>query len=178
MNKREKELKEVKDLYNEVKEADKIVEYQRGRTGGKKDNKVTPIVKPKSKDAREVLDGMDVSMVSPSERYDYAFQISKKLEALSEDANTLSDSDLPIDVIYDSSQSNLPIQSEPTIHDRFRKYILQVSSGYLRDLSYADAMVMLRWMENKTGHTIPINYSCGNCVMDLVKMFSRLEEKK
>lgn len=62
-----------------------------------------------------------------------------------------------------------------TIHDKFRVYINQCKGGYLRELSYADSMEILRYCEKKSGKTIPINYGCGSCMMDLVKLFSNYE---
>lgn len=73
-----------------------------------------------------------------------------------------------------TSMTTLP-EIKESIHDRYRKYINMVNNGYLRDLSYEDAMVMLRWMERKINHNIPMNYSCGNCMFDLVKMFKNME---
>lgn len=63
------------------------------------------------------------------------------------------------------------------IHDKYRKYIYQVESGYLRGLEYGEAMDILRWMEKKVGHNIPINYSCSSCMIDLVKRFAAMEKK-
>lgn len=62
-----------------------------------------------------------------------------------------------------------------SIHDKFRVYISQYKSGYLRGLSYADAMEILRYCEKKIGKPIPIDYGCGSCMMGLIKTFSNYE---
>lgn len=62
-------------------------------------------------------------------------------------------------------------------HDKYRKYLDMVNSGYIRDISYEEAMDMLRWCEKRVGRTIPFTFSCGSCLYDLVQLFSRLEKK-
>lgn len=66
---------------------------------------------------------------------------------------------------------------EPTIYDKFEKYMSQVSSGYLTGLNYSDAMEILRYCESKMNINIPLNMSCGVCLMDLMKLFMRLKDK-
>lgn len=69
------------------------------------------------------------------------------------------------------------ITKELTIFDKYRKYINMANSNYLHDLSYGDAMSMLRYIEKQVGHNISFSMSCPSCVIDLVKMFGRLEKK-
>ena len=64
-----------------------------------------------------------------------------------------------------------------SIHDKYRKYLNMYKAGYLRDITYAESMEILRWMESKLNRTIPINYSCGHCMFELIKMFASLENK-
>jgi hypothetical protein len=64
---------------------------------------------------------------------------------------------------------------EQTIHDKYRKYINQAKSNFIRDLNYASIMEILRWVEKKTGRTMPINTSCSACIIQLIKIFSSLE---
>ena len=70
---------------------------------------------------------------------------------------------------------SIPLSQEVSLHDKYRKYINMVKEGYLRGLSYEQAMEMLRWIEKVTGKGFPINYSCGTCMVDLVKRFAMLE---
>ena len=65
--------------------------------------------------------------------------------------------------------------TEPTIHDKYRKYILQVQENYINGLTYSEAMEMLRWCEDKIGRSIGLNMSCSSCMIDLIKMFKNLE---
>lgn len=79
-----------------------------------------------------------------------------------------------------SAEQNIELFSEPvkepTIHDKYREHINQAKNGYLRGFEYPMAMEVLRWCERVNGHQIPLNMSCGSCLLDLVKMFSRLEK--
>lgn len=68
-----------------------------------------------------------------------------------------------------------PVVSEPTIFDKYRKYINQVKDNYISGLEYSDAIAILRYTENALNKTIPMNTSCPQCMMDLVRIFSRLE---
>jgi hypothetical protein len=66
-------------------------------------------------------------------------------------------------------------QMEETIHDKYRKHIEQVTSGYCR-LDAGQAIEILRWCESKLGKNIPMNLSCGTCILDLMRLFIRLEK--
>jgi hypothetical protein len=88
----------------------------------------------------------------------------------------------PIKVSTDTVATNSEIQNIRqgennvfTIHDKYRKYKGMVNSGYIRGLTTAEAMEMLRWTENKLNKTLPINHGCGSCMLDLVVNFFRLE---
>ena len=67
---------------------------------------------------------------------------------------------------------------EQTIFDEYRKFIDQANAGYIHNLQYSDAMKMLRYVEKIIGHNISFSMSCPACMIDLVKMFGRLENKK
>lgn len=69
------------------------------------------------------------------------------------------------------------VVKEPTIFDKYRKHINTSNDGYVRDLTYPKAMEMLRYVEKHTNRKMGLNMSCGACVVDLVKMFGRLENK-
>lgn len=64
---------------------------------------------------------------------------------------------------------------EPTIYDKYDKYIKEVELGYLSSVSYAEAMEILRYCESKMNINIPLNMSCGSCIMDLIKLFIRIK---
>ena len=66
---------------------------------------------------------------------------------------------------------------EPTIFDRYRNHINTVKEGYLKKLTYEEAMDMLRYIQKHTGHQLGLNMSCGNCLIELVQIFMRLEKK-
>lgn len=78
------------------------------------------------------------------------------------------------DLAFELGESKVEVKTE-TIHDKYRKHINTANSGYLTGLDYSSAMEMLRWMESKTNRTIPINFSCGVCMIDMVKMFANME---
>ena len=64
-----------------------------------------------------------------------------------------------------------------TIFDKYREYIQQANDGYVRGLKYEQAMEMLRYVEKHTNRKMGLNMNCASCVVDLIKMFSRLENK-
>lgn len=64
-----------------------------------------------------------------------------------------------------------------TIHDKYCKHINTAKDGYITGLSYEGAMEMLRYCEAKLNNRIGLNMSCAGCVLDLVIMFARLEDK-
>ena len=72
----------------------------------------------------------------------------------------------------------IEVVKEPTIFDTYRKYINMANSNYIHDLQYGDAMKILRYIEREIGHNISFSMSCPSCIIDLVKMFSRLENNK
>lgn len=68
-------------------------------------------------------------------------------------------------------------QKTESIHDKYRKYINQVQSNFLHGLQYGDSIQILRWVEKKTGHSMPLNTNCATCMINLIKLFANLEEK-
>lgn len=71
----------------------------------------------------------------------------------------------------------IPEPKQETIHDKYRLYINQANSGFLRGCEYPYLMEMLRFVESKIGHNLALNMQCPACLIDLVKMFARLEDK-
>lgn len=69
------------------------------------------------------------------------------------------------------------VNKKPTIFDKHRRHINTVKEGYLKKLSYEDAMDMLRYIQKHTGHQLGLNMSCSNCLIELVQIFMRLEKK-
>lgn len=65
----------------------------------------------------------------------------------------------------------------PTIFDKYRKHIDTVKEGYLKKLSYAEAIEMLRYIQKNTNHKLGLNMSCSNCLVELVQIFASLEGK-
>lgn len=64
-----------------------------------------------------------------------------------------------------------------TIFDKHRKHINTVKEGYLKKLTYAEAIEILRYVQKETGHKLGLNMSCSNCLVELVEIFMRLEDK-
>lgn len=64
---------------------------------------------------------------------------------------------------------------EQEIYTKYRKWINQANSGFLRDCPYGDLMEMLRHVERVRGHSIPMNFSCGECKIQIVQLFSSVE---
>lgn len=64
----------------------------------------------------------------------------------------------------------------PTIFDKYRKHIDTVKEGYLKKLTYAEAIEMLRYIQKNTNHKLGLNMSCANCLVELVQIFSNLEK--
>lgn len=63
------------------------------------------------------------------------------------------------------------------IFDKYRKYINTVKDGYLRNIDYESAMEMLRYIEKRRSIKLGLNMNCASCMIELVSMFSRLEDK-
>ena len=70
-----------------------------------------------------------------------------------------------------------PVKKELTIFDKYRKHIDTVKEGYLKNLTYEEAMEMLRYIQKETHHQLGLNMSCSNCLIELVQIFMRLENK-
>ena len=76
-----------------------------------------------------------------------------------------------------SNEKPKVVKEKPTIFDKHRKHINTVKEGYLKKLTYEEAMDMLRYIQKHTGHQLGLNMSCGNCLIELVQIFMRLEKK-
>lgn len=64
----------------------------------------------------------------------------------------------------------------PTIFDKYRKHIDTAKEGYLKKITYAEAIEMLRYIQKNTNHKLGLNMSCSNCLIELVQIFSSLEK--
>lgn len=71
----------------------------------------------------------------------------------------------------------IPEPYEPTIHDKYRTLIDKANSGYLTGYQFADLVAMAHWIEAKLNRGIAVNFQCPVCLIDLVQMFGRMEEK-
>lgn len=84
------------------------------------------------------------------------------------------------DVIIEEMNKSSIIEDkivEPTIYDKYARYIEQANSGYLVGLSYNNKLEILQYCEEKIGAKMPMNLNCGVCVIDLIKLFVRLKDK-
>ena len=66
---------------------------------------------------------------------------------------------------------------EPTIFDKYRHYIEQVKSNYIRGMTHAEAMEIHRYCEKKLNRQLSIDTSCSKCMLDRIKMFASFEKK-
>jgi len=62
------------------------------------------------------------------------------------------------------------------IYEKYNHYIIQSRSNYLNGIQHAEVMEILRYCEKVLNRTIPINASCSNCILDIVKLFDRLKK--
>ena len=68
------------------------------------------------------------------------------------------------------------IPKEKTLHDKYRRHVETAKEGYLRDIKYAEAVEILRYVQEKTGHKLGLNMNCASCLLSLVKTFANLEK--
>jgi hypothetical protein len=63
-----------------------------------------------------------------------------------------------------------------TIFDKYREFINQSKSGYVKGLGYESAMEILRYCEKVLNKKMSMTFSCGICLFNLVKTFAKLEK--
>lgn len=86
--------------------------------------------------------------------------------------------DKPVEVeVVKEVKEDVKEDVKPTIFDKYREDIQRANDGYVRGLKYEQAMEMLRYVEKHTNRKMGLNMNCASCVVDLIKMFSRLENK-
>lgn len=79
-----------------------------------------------------------------------------------------------IEVVKVVKEEVTPIS--PTIFDKYREHIETAKEGYLRNIQYAEAVEILRYVQDKTGHKLGLSMSCSSCLLSLVKTFANLEK--
>ena len=79
--------------------------------------------------------------------------------------------------IEDAIVNKEEVVKEVTIFDKYRTIINEANADYLMHYQYADLVDILRYTEKFYGHNIQLKLQCSSCIIDLVKMFSRLEKK-
>ena len=65
---------------------------------------------------------------------------------------------------------------EETIFSKYRHHIDTAKEGYLKKITYGEAIDMLRYIQKNTNHKLGLNMSCSNCLIELVQIFSSLEK--
>lgn len=80
--------------------------------------------------------------------------------------------DLSIDIPLVQQIEQIP---EPTIYDKYNTQITEYIKNGTTQLTYAQAMEILRYCERKIGSQIPINMSCQSCVDDMFGLFVKLK---
>ncbi len=63
-----------------------------------------------------------------------------------------------------------------TLFDKYRNHIETAKEGYLRNIQYPEAVEILRYVQDKTGHKLGLNMSCASCLLSLVQTFANLEK--
>ena len=61
------------------------------------------------------------------------------------------------------------------IHDKYREYINQAKSGYVRGISYTEFLEIVQWISKTIGRDIASDWNCPNCVINTLKNFAQLE---
>jgi len=51
----------------------------------------------------------------------------------------------------------------------------QYENACLYSYTHGDLMDILRYIERKVGHSIPLDTSCSSCVMDLLRLFKNFK---
>lgn len=69
-------------------------------------------------------------------------------------------------------------KNEPTIFDRYRKYILTARDGYVREWRMSEIEEIKAYVEKKTKTKFNLNVNCSYCIIDLINSFSRLDVSK
>jgi hypothetical protein len=59
---------------------------------------------------------------------------------------------------------------------RHKEHIKRAKLDYTRDITYAESMEILTYIEKKLGRNIPLNHSCPQCVLDVYKLFIRITD--
>lgn len=66
---------------------------------------------------------------------------------------------------------------EKSIFDIYRVHINNAKNKIVRNLEYGDAMIILRFIQEKTNQNLGLNMSCGSCMLNLLEIFASLEGK-
>ena len=66
----------------------------------------------------------------------------------------------------------------PTIFDKYRHYIKQANSNYIQGIKYPEIMEIHRYCERTLKKQLSLDTSCGYCVLNRIKLFASLENKK
>lgn len=63
------------------------------------------------------------------------------------------------------------------IHDKYREYVNQAKSGYVRGITYTEFLEIVQWISRTIGRDIASDWNCPNCVINTLKNFAQLEPK-
>lgn len=66
---------------------------------------------------------------------------------------------------------------EKSIFDIYRVHINNAKNKIVRNLEYSDAMIILRFIQEKTNQNLGLNMNCGSCMLNLLEIFASLEGK-
>lgn len=65
---------------------------------------------------------------------------------------------------------------ELTIHDKYRHYIDSVvKNNSISKINYDEAKEIHTWICDKINKNMGMNFGCGQCMIDLIRMFANLE---
>lgn len=79
--------------------------------------------------------------------------------------------------IIAEAKNELKEKKEKTIFDIYRVHINNAKNKIVRNLEYGDAMIILRFVQEKTRQNLGLNMNCGSCMLNLLEIFASLEGK-
>lgn len=60
--------------------------------------------------------------------------------------------------------------------NRHSNHLKTAKAGYIRDVTYAETMEIHRYIDKALGRDSGMNHSCASCVLEMYKLFIRMNE--
>lgn len=81
-----------------------------------------------------------------------------------------------IELTYTNPQDIVKSEIIPTIHDKYKELINAANTGNISGLWSIDSIYEIkRWLENRIGRSLPIEWNCEDCIISLIKQFNNLK---